>query len=211
MAEGHPLTLLKLPTEVRAAILKAALDGCIPYLRLREPLFRQDPMQGRREFRSNPPHLQTAHARRLTDSLWPKPLRHNLPPRQRSLVVLIEVASAQGRSENVALIRHLTITGDHELNDVLAGNIPLPQNAKNIELATLFTVHPGLANSQSLCLEFPTFDAWHSLGDRGHQIWLNELPTSAVIYPIFLVWIFRAGVNDIFLSVFRFVTHPTNQ
>jgi hypothetical protein len=32
--------------------------------------------------------------------------------------------------ENVALMRYLTITGDHELNDVLAGNIPLPQNAK---------------------------------------------------------------------------------
>ena len=140
-----------------------------------------------------------------------KAYRHNLPPRQRSLVVLIEVASAQGRSENVALIRHLTITGDHELNDVLAGNIPLPQNAKNMELATLFTVHPGLANLQRLCLEFPTFDAWHSLGDRSYQIWLNELPTSAVTYPIFLVWIFRAGVNDIFLPVFRFVTHPTNQ
>jgi hypothetical protein len=48
---------------------------------------------------------------------------------------------------------------------------------KNMELATLFTVQPGLANLQNLCPEFPTFDARHSLT---YQIWLNGSLTSIV-------------------------------
>jgi hypothetical protein len=49
-----------------------------------------------------------------------------------------------------------------------------------MKLATLFAVRPGLANLQSLCLEFPRYDVRHSLGDRSYQIRLIELLASVV-------------------------------
>lgn len=182
MVEDHPLTLLKLPTEVRAAILKAALVLAGAYLTFDCGGRSFDKIRRKGEGNSGQ-ILRTC-----------KLLMHEGLPilygQNHFIITFLQGRdswSCLSRSllrkvspKNVALIRHLTITGDHELNDILAGNIPLPQNAKNMELAALFTLHPGLANLQSLCLEVPTFDAWHSLGDRDYQIWLNELPTSVV-------------------------------
>ena len=79
---------------------------------------------------------------------------------------------------NVALLRHLTITGDHELNEVTSYNLPLCQGVKNCSLGIFFYRHPGLANLQSLCLEFPTFDAWHDSTNEDFRLWLDELPPS---------------------------------